>query len=95
MALYVLIGVGVVLCFAGTYYFAQPSMEEIAAELMPIIQDFDDVQKIEMTKLFFAEFDSRREFVLDLSKSTLINVFLPIMTAILGYVFASRNSKNQ
>ncbi len=44
----------------------------------------------EVLKVFATQISETRDFVLEISKSILLNLFLPIITALLGYLFGSK-----
>lgn len=52
-----------------------------------------DYEKV--INLYFTEQESKRVFVLDISKIVLLNFLLPIITAIIGYIFGSSKSRKE
>jgi len=51
-------------------------------------------REFELIKLVQEEKKSYRDFIIQVSQMVLLNLLLPVLTAILGYIFAS-NSKNK
>jgi|JI10StandDraft_1071094.scaffolds.fasta_scaffold03047_20 Na+/H+ antiporter NhaC len=51
-------------------------------------------RNLEVLKLQQEEASRKREFIINISQMVLLNLLLPTLTAILGYIFAS-NSKNK
>jgi len=57
------------------------------------ISDSTYVMKIELIKLIQEEKKSYRDFIIQISQMVLLNLLLPVLTAILGYIFASNKNK--
>lgn len=51
-------------------------------------------RKIELLKLLQEEKKSSRDFIMQVSQMILLNLLLPVLTAILGYIFASNKNKD-
>lgn len=92
LAIGLLISIGLVILFAAIFSWVLPTEpQNLTTDLEAICEQCDDTKRIEIVQLYFSELENQREFVLDIVKSVLINVLLPIMTAVLGYLFASRS----
>jgi len=57
------------------------------------ISDSTYAMKIELIKLIQEEKKSYRDFIIQISQMVLLNLLLPVLTAILGYIFASNKNK--
>jgi hypothetical protein len=57
------------------------------------ISDSTYAKKIELIKLIQEEKKSYRDFTIQISQMILLNLLLPVLTAILGYIFASNKNK--
>jgi hypothetical protein len=58
------------------------------------ISDSTYVRKIELVRILQEEKKSYRDFTLQISQMILLNLLLPVLTAILGYIFASNKNKD-
>ena len=57
------------------------------------IADSSYDKKIELIKLVQEEKKNYRDFTLQIAQMVLLNLLLPVLTAILGYIFASNKNK--
>ena len=82
------------LCFLLTQVrssnFSVPEVQEVAKEI-GTTPDSTFKNSMEVIKVFQEQAKESRLFVKDISQLVLINLLLPILTAILGYIFG----KNQ
>lgn len=65
------------------------------SNLKSLIEDYPDLLKpenAEMRTFISKQVSTQQNFIKDISKTILINVLLPILTAILGYIFASKQA---
>ncbi len=58
------------------------------------ISDSSYDKKIELIKLIQAEKKNYRDFTIQIAQMILLNLLLPVLTAILGYIFASNKNKD-
>ena len=58
------------------------------------ISDSIYAKKIELAKIIQEEKKNYRDFTLQISQMILLNLLLPVLTAILGYIFASNKNKD-
>lgn len=58
------------------------------------ISDSSYAHKIEIIKIIQEEKKNYRDFTLQISQMILLNLLLPVLTAILGYIFASNKNKD-
>jgi VIT1/CCC1 family predicted Fe2+/Mn2+ transporter len=58
------------------------------------IPDSTYARKIELIRMIQEEKKSYREFTIQMSQMVLLNLLLPVLTAILGYIFASNKNTN-
>ncbi|GAC1569518.1 MAG: hypothetical protein NVS3B8_17110 [Chitinophagaceae bacterium] len=60
------------------------------------ISDSSFTKKLELIKMVQQEKKSQRDFIKEMSQMILLNLLLPTLTAILGYIFASnQNNTNK
>lgn len=57
------------------------------------VADSSFQRKIELTRMLQEEKKSYRDFTLQIAQMVLLNLLLPVLTAILGYIFASNRNK--
>ena len=57
------------------------------------VPDSTYIQKLEFIKLVQQEKKEYRDFILQIAQMILLNLLLPVLTAILGYIFASNKNK--
>jgi hypothetical protein len=57
------------------------------------IPDSTYARKIELVRMIQEEKRSYREFIVQMSQMVLLNLLLPVLTAILGYIFASNKNR--
>jgi len=50
-------------------------------------------RKVELLKLMQEDKKSSRDFIMQVAQMILLNLLLPVLTAILGYIFASNKNK--
>ncbi len=67
----------------------------MATEVVPLPknQSNDNPPKLELVKLMQDEKKSGRDFIIQVWQMILLNLLLPVLTAILGYIFASNKKK--
>lgn len=58
------------------------------------ISDSTYARKIELIRIIQEEKKSYRDFTMQMSQMVLLNLLLPVLTAILGYIFASNKNNN-
>lgn len=58
------------------------------------ISDSSFSKKVSLVKIIQEENKASRDFVLQITQMVLLNLLLPILTAILGYIFGSRSESN-
>lgn len=57
------------------------------------ISDSTYARKVELVRMIQEEKKSYRDFTVQISQMILLNLLLPVLTAILGYIFASNKNK--
>jgi len=90
--LFIIGGYMVFLIFLFTFNSFDAS-KEITALSANIPNDSLFSQKLELIKLVQEEKKSFRDLVLQLSQMILLNLLLPVLTAILGYIFGSKEDR--
>lgn len=60
----------------------------------PNIPDSTYARKIELIRMIQEEKKSYREFTVQMAQMVLLNLLLPVLTAILGYIFASNKNNS-
>lgn len=75
-----------------TKQFEASSLIQIPQEAN--ISDSTYARKIELIRMIQEEKKNYREFIVQVSQMVLLNLLLPVLTAILGYIFASNRSSN-
>ncbi|MBX3253653.1 MAG: hypothetical protein KF862_05880 [Chitinophagaceae bacterium] len=58
------------------------------------ISDSTYTKKIELVRIIQEEKKNYRDFTIQISQMILLNLLLPVLTAILGYIFASNKNKD-
>ena len=78
--------------YLSTNQFEASSLIQIPKEAN--ISDSTYARKIELIRMIQEEKKSYREFTVQMSQMVLLNLLLPVLTAILGYIFASSKNTN-
>lgn len=84
----VLTAITIEVIFIGITTYNSPTVE-----IKALIEKYPDLMDPENEKLrefITNHITMKREYISDMSKTILVNVLLPILTAILGYIFGSR-----
>lgn len=78
-------------------YLSTKQFEASSLIQMPMeanISDSTFSRKIELIRMIQEEKKSYREFTVQMSQMVLLNLLLPVLTAILGYIFASNKNNS-
>lgn len=76
--------------YLSTRQFEASSLIQIPTQTN--LPDSTYARKIELIRLIQEEKKSYREFTVQMSQMVLLNLLLPVLTAILGYIFASHKN---
>lgn len=78
--------------YLSTQQFEASSLIQVPTETN--ISDSTYARKIELIRMIQEEKKSYREFTVQMSQMVLLNLLLPVLTAILGYIFASNKNSS-
>lgn len=96
LARIVLAMMAVFLIFLMVYIFLNLPAHNSKIDYKTLVNLPDSIlsRRLSMIKSIQTESKDSRDFVIQISQMVLLNILLPILTAILGYIFGSRSENN-
>lgn len=90
LASLVLVIIFIYILFVGFYFYScSQDPTQVLVDIEKWNKSYDKDMVKQMLEIHSTQLTESRNFVLEISKSILLNLLLPILTAIIGYIFGS------